>query len=116
MSYDWSEHTEISIIKTCDIGVMPFFSTKFTEGKCGYKLIQNMACGLSVDATNSGANSEIINKIGGGFVVNNHIELYDSLRMLILDQDLRFSNKIDLPNKIENIILLVVLLIFGKIT
>jgi glycosyltransferase involved in cell wall biosynthesis len=61
-----------------------------------------MACGLSVVATNSGANSEIINKIGGGFVVNNDIEWYDSIRMLILDQDLRFSNKLDLPNKIEN--------------
>ena len=102
VSYDWSEHTEISIIKTCDIGVMPFFSTKFTEGKCGYKLIQYMACGLSVVATNSGANSEIINKTGGGFVVNNDIEWYDSIRMLILDQDLRFRNKLDLPKKIEN--------------
>ena len=101
VNYDWSENTEVSLIKTCDIGVMPFFLKKFTEGKCGYKLIQYMACGLSVVATYSGANAEIVEKCAGGMVVKNDMEWYDSLRMLFLDQDRRIYNKLNLPKKIE---------------
>ncbi len=101
VNYDWSENTEVSLIKSCDIGVMPFFFTKFTEGKCGYKLIQYMACGLSVVATFSGANTEIVEICDGGMVVKDENEWYDSLRMLILNHDLRIYNKTNLPEKIE---------------
>ena len=43
---DWNSDTEISLIKTFDVGIMPLSDTPFNRGKCGFKLIQYMACGI----------------------------------------------------------------------
>lgn len=43
---DWDEATEIELMKTFDVGIMPLSDTPFNRGKCGFKLIQYMACGV----------------------------------------------------------------------
>jgi glycosyltransferase involved in cell wall biosynthesis len=43
---DWNEDTEIDEIKKCSVGIMPLENTDFNKGKCGFKLIQYMACGI----------------------------------------------------------------------
>lgn len=57
----WSEASEAMQISRFDIGVMPLPDEPWERGKCGYKLIQYMACGLPVIASPVGCNSDIVN-------------------------------------------------------
>ena len=56
----WSETTEVDMINTFDIGVMPLFDDEWAKGKCAFKLIQYMACGVPVVASPVGANVEVV--------------------------------------------------------
>jgi glycosyltransferase involved in cell wall biosynthesis len=56
----WSEATEVELINTFDIGVMPLFDDEWARGKCAFKLIQYMACGVPVVASAVGANMDVV--------------------------------------------------------
>lgn len=56
----WSEETECASVQGGDIGIMPLLDSPWEQGKCGYKLIQYMACGLPTVASAVGANNEIV--------------------------------------------------------
>jgi glycosyltransferase involved in cell wall biosynthesis len=50
---EWSEETEVKDIKDFDVGIMPLPDDPWSRGKCGYKLVQYMACGVPVVARQS---------------------------------------------------------------
>jgi len=56
----WHEESEVAEIQAFDIGIMPLPDEPFERGKCGYKLIQYMACGKPVVASPVGVNSVIV--------------------------------------------------------
>lgn len=56
----WTEAAEVTAIQHFDIGIMPLPDAPFERGKCGYKLIQYMACGKPVVASPVGVNSMIV--------------------------------------------------------
>ncbi len=85
----WSEDTEVENIRACDVGVMPLVNSSWERGKCGYKLIQYMACGLPVVASNVGVNSEIVQDGENGFLVNTSSEWVAALGKLLSDRLLR---------------------------
>lgn len=62
----WSEDHENTFIQSLDVGIMPLIDGPWEKGKCGYKLIQYMACGVPVIATPVGVNVKIVfdNKCG----------------------------------------------------
>jgi glycosyltransferase involved in cell wall biosynthesis len=86
---DWSEATEVSAIRACHIGVMPLPDTRWARGKCGYKLIQYMACGLPVVGSPVGVNSVIIREGENGFLADSDRAWFDALEALLKDSSLR---------------------------
>jgi glycosyltransferase involved in cell wall biosynthesis len=87
---DWSEATEVSSIQACDIGVMPLEDLPWERGKCGYKLIQYMACNLPVVASPVGINKMIVKDNINGFLVQTDKEWFSALETLLNDDDLRW--------------------------
>ena len=59
-AHPWSEDTEVGLVQSFDIGIMPLTDTPWERGKCGYKLIQCMAAGRPVIASAVGANLGIV--------------------------------------------------------
>lgn len=84
----WAENTEVKNISDCDVGVMPLLDSSWERGKCGYKLIQYMACGLPVVASNVGVNAEIVQHGENGFLVNTPDEWVTALSNLLGDKSL----------------------------
>jgi len=87
----WDEATEAANIRSFDIGVMPLIDDAWERGKCGYKIIQYMACGIPSVASPIGVNTEIIEHGINGYLASTNDEWFDRLRSLVLDPDLRFE-------------------------
>lgn len=66
----WSEETEVREIQDFDIGIMPLIDSPWERGKCGYKLIQCMACGKPVIASPVGVNQEIVAHDSNGYLAS----------------------------------------------
>jgi glycosyltransferase involved in cell wall biosynthesis len=88
---NWESDTEIIRLLDSDIGIMPLEDTIWEKGKCGFKLIQYMACGLPVVAAPSPANFEIIEQNISGYIARTESEWFDYLELLIIDSKRRAS-------------------------
>jgi glycosyltransferase involved in cell wall biosynthesis len=77
----WSEDTEIDIINSFDVGVMPLPNNDWTRGKCAFKLIQYMACAVPVVASPVGANLDVVNS-QCGLMASTPSEWADAFRAL----------------------------------
>lgn len=78
---DWNESTELDVINSFDVGIMPLPDNDWARGKCGFKLIQYMACAVPVIASPVGANVDILNP-DSGFLATTPQEWLDALRIL----------------------------------
>ena len=85
----WSEATEAAGIRGFDAGVMPLPTGNFTIGKCAFKLIQYMACGVASVGSALGANCELIRDGYNGLLASSHEEFADKLCLLLADPELR---------------------------
>lgn len=85
----WSEAGEVPFLQSLDIGIMPLTDTPWSRGKCGYKLIQYMACGVPVIASPVGVNAEIVEHGVNGFLVSSEAEWHEALGLLLRDPELR---------------------------
>ncbi|MCU7919415.1 MAG: glycosyltransferase family 4 protein [Candidatus Thiodiazotropha sp. (ex Epidulcina cf. delphinae)] len=90
-SLTWSEADEVENIQRFDVGVMPLHDDLWERGKCGYKLIQYMACGLPVVASPVGVNSEIVEHGVNGFHANTDQAWTTALTQLSNDRHLRME-------------------------
>ena len=88
-SIAWTEQTEVSSIAGLSIGIMPLVDAPFERGKCGYKLIQYMACGLPVVASPVGVNRQIVEHGVNGFLAETPEQWEQALRTLLADSGLR---------------------------
>ncbi len=86
---EWSEETEVSFIQSLDVGIMPLHDSAWARGKCGYKIVQYMACGIPVIASPVGVNREIIKNGVNGYLANSSEEWIEAIKILINDGDLR---------------------------
>lgn len=85
----WSLANEVSLFNTCDIGVYPLTDDEWSKGKCGFKAIQCMACGVPVVAAAVGVNREIITDGVDSFLASTPEEWTRKLGQLLSDPELR---------------------------
>lgn len=85
----WSLADEVTLFNSCDVGVYPLTDDEWSKGKCGFKAIQCMACGVPVVAAAVGVNREIIVDGVNSFLASTPDEWVDKLGRLLSDRELR---------------------------
>lgn len=120
---DWSSPEKVaSLIKTFDVGVMPLVNNTWNQGKCSFKAIEYMACGVVTVASAVGENNYVITDGVDGFLCRDKDEWVQRLSFVmdnysgcrpLADEGQRTiekkysleSNSIKLANIIETLVL-----------
>ena len=85
----WEAATEQEDLLRMHIGVMPLKKGPWFEGKCGFKLIQYLSCGIPAVASPVGVNPKIVRHGEDGYIANDAAEWKRYLTQLIKDKQLR---------------------------
>lgn len=85
---DWTQEGEVPAIQSMDVGLMPVPDDRWERGKCGYKLIQYMACGLPVIASPVGVNATLVTP-DEGFAGRNAADWIAAIETLSRDPGMR---------------------------
>lgn len=87
----WSEGTEVIYMQDCDIGLMPLDDDEFAKGKCSYKMLTYMSCGLPVIVSPVGMNQEVLNLGGIGMEARDKNDWIEAIEVLINNTGLRIK-------------------------
>jgi glycosyltransferase involved in cell wall biosynthesis len=98
----WSESTEAADIQNIDVGIMPLPDEPYERGKCGYKLLQYMACGRPVITSPVGANRQIVDDGVNGFFASTQSEWINAIERLQQKPDLLRTMGIAARSKVES--------------
>lgn len=85
----WNPGSEIEDLLQIDIGIMPLTPDAWSEGKCGFKLIQYLALGIPAIASPVGVNTKIIDEGNNGFIAATPPEWEQALLQLLEDAAMR---------------------------
>ncbi len=58
----WSPEAEVPAIQGMSVGLMPLDDTPWSRGKCAYKMLLYMSCGVPVVVSNVGMNIDVLAK------------------------------------------------------
>lgn len=85
----WSEQTELENLQTMDIGIMPLEDSPWTRGKCSFKMLQYMSCGLPVVVSPVGMNAEVLAMDNIGMGASTELQWVEALLALLDSTELR---------------------------
>lgn len=85
----WNAATEIEDLARINIGIMPLKHDAWSEGKCGFKIIQYLALGIPAVASPVGVNKQIIEHGNNGFLCETDSDWVECLSELLTDIDKR---------------------------
>jgi glycosyltransferase involved in cell wall biosynthesis len=78
----WSPEVEVRAIQEMSVGLMPLENSSWARGKCSFKLLTYMSCGIPVVASPVGMNVEVLSA-GGGMAARGHDEWIDAIHSLL---------------------------------
>jgi glycosyltransferase involved in cell wall biosynthesis len=78
----WSEAREVTDIQAMDIGIMPLADSDWARGKCSFKMLQYMACGLPVVVSPVGMNAQVLGEGTVGLAASSDDDWVDALTLL----------------------------------
>ncbi len=85
----WRPEIEADCIREMSIGLMPLAEDPWCAGKCSFKMLSSMACGLPVVVSPVGMNSDVLACGNIGFGPKSTQEWIDALLLLIDNPELR---------------------------
>jgi glycosyltransferase involved in cell wall biosynthesis len=85
----WTKENEIKDLLLFDVGIMPLNDDPWSQGKCGFKIIQYMALAIPAVASPVGINTEIIEENVNGFLCKTSDQWLQRLSNLIEQPALR---------------------------
>lgn len=84
----WSMENEVSLMNRMDVGLMPLEDSELARGKCGFKMLSYMACGIPVVVTPVGVNAEILLRDEVGLAAKTSDQWFEALTTLHRDHTL----------------------------
>jgi glycosyltransferase involved in cell wall biosynthesis len=79
----WSPATEVSGVQTMTVGVMPLPDTEWVRGKCSFKMLLYMACGIPAVVSPVGMNREVLALGTVGIGASTRAEWVEALLALV---------------------------------
>lgn len=87
---EWSDTCLlVEFIQKFDIGIMPLIDNEWNRGKCAFKAIEYMACGVPVVISAVGENNYLISNGENGFLVDSTEAWVDKIEKLTSNLELR---------------------------
>jgi glycosyltransferase involved in cell wall biosynthesis len=77
----------VEAIQEFSVGMMPLIDDPWSEGKCGYKALLTMACGIPTVASPVGVNRDIVRHGENGFLAGTEEEWYRSLAFVLTHRE-----------------------------
>lgn len=87
----WKKKTELADLMRIDIGIMPLSNNDWSNGKCGFKLLQYMALEKPSIASPVGINTQLIKEGYNGYICQTNDDWLSSLESLLTDQNKRIE-------------------------
>jgi glycosyltransferase involved in cell wall biosynthesis len=87
----WTAESEVAIINSFDIGLMPLPDDEWSKGKCGLKGLSYMACEVATIMSPVGVNTEIIQHNINGLLANDHSDWLTAISDLIDNESKRLQ-------------------------
>jgi len=84
----WTMENEVSLVNRMDVGLMPLDDSELARGKCGFKMLSYMACGIPVVATPVSVNAEILLRDEVGIAAQTPNQWFEALTRLHSDHAL----------------------------
>jgi glycosyltransferase involved in cell wall biosynthesis len=85
----WSPQTEVADIQDLAIGIMPLSDSVVARGKCSFKLLTYMSCGVPVIASPIGMNVDVLAHDSVGLAPISADDWTDALLHLVNDREKR---------------------------
>jgi glycosyltransferase involved in cell wall biosynthesis len=85
----WTSDSEAKELASAHIGIAPLTDDNWSRGKCGLKVLQYMATGLPVIASNVGVNSELVHQGVNGELACTMHDWVETINRLASDIRLR---------------------------
>lgn len=79
----WSPEIEVASLQEMAVGLMPLEETEWSKGKCSYKMLLYMSCGVPVIVSPVGMNKEVLSWGDVGFGVRTFDEWIDSINCIL---------------------------------
>lgn len=86
---EWSAESDVDMIRSFTVGLMPLDNTEWSLGKCSFKLLQYYSCGIPAVASPVGMNMYVLKSATAGLAAISENEWVDALIDLLNSPDER---------------------------
>ena len=87
----WSPENEVSAIQGMAVGIMPLADSQWERGKCSFKMLTYMACGIPVVVSPVGMNIEVLSHGRSGLAAKTIDDWVDALSSILQDRKQRIK-------------------------